>query len=71
MLFAGAGVRGGHIVGASDRIAAYPATRPYSPCDLAATMFAALGVDPASHYHDLADRPYAISPGQPIAELWG
>jgi hypothetical protein len=70
VLFAGAGVRGGTIVGASDRIAAYPTTLPYSPCDLAATMFQALGVDPASHYHDLADRPYAISPGRAIGELW-
>ena len=70
VLFAGAGVRGGHVVGASDRIAAYPSTLPYSPCDLAATMFSALGVDPASHYHDPADRPYAISPGRAIAELW-
>jgi hypothetical protein len=70
VLLAGAGVRGGRIVGASDRIAAYPSSTPYSPCDLAATMFAALGIDPASHYHDLADRPYAISPGRAIAELW-
>ncbi|MBI2807015.1 MAG: DUF1501 domain-containing protein [Planctomycetes bacterium] len=70
VLFAGAGVRGGHIVGASDRIAAYPSTTPYSPCDLAATMFHALGIDPASHYHDPADRPYAVSPGRVIGELW-
>jgi hypothetical protein len=71
VLFAGAGVCGGQVIGASDRSAAYPSSTPYSPCDLAATMFTALGVDPASHYHDLADRPYAISPGRAIAELWG
>ena len=65
-----AGVRGGKVVGASDRIAAYPSTTPYSPCDVAATMFAALGVDPAGNYEDLASRPYAISPGRPIGELY-
>jgi hypothetical protein len=70
VLFAGAGTRAGAVIGTSDRIAAYPTTRPYSPCDLAATMFAALGVDPTSHYHDLTERPYAVSPGQAIAELW-
>jgi len=70
VLFAGAGVRAGAVIGASDRIAAYPTTRPYSPCDLAATMFHALGVDPASHYHDLTERPYAVSPGQAITDLW-
>ena len=42
---------GGAIIGASDRIAAYPThARRISPCDLAATMFAALGIDPAGHY---------------------
>lgn len=71
VLLAGAGVRGGHVVGASDRIAAFPTTRAHSPCDLAATMFHALGVDPAGHYHDPSDRPWVISAGQPIAELWG
>jgi len=71
ILAAGAGVPGGLVVGASDRSAAHPSTTPYSPCDLAATMFASLGIDPASHYHDLADRPYAISPGRPIGALYG
>jgi hypothetical protein len=70
ILVAGAGVTGGAIIGASDRIAAYPSTNPYSPCDIAATMFAALGIGPETHYHDLASRPYAVSPGRPIAELW-
>jgi len=71
VLLAGAGVAGGNVVGASDSIAAYPRTNPYSPCDLAATMFAALGIDPTTHYHDLSDRPYAISPGRPIADVYG
>jgi hypothetical protein len=70
VILAGAGVRGGKLIGASDAIAAYPSTAPYSPCDLAATMFAALGIDPARHYYDLATRPYVISPGRPIVELY-
>jgi len=43
---------------------------PLGPADVAATMFAALGVDPAGHYHDLNARPYAIADGKPIAELY-
>ena len=70
ILVAGAGVTGGAVIGASDRIAAYPSTNPYSPCDVAATMFAALGIDPSSHYRDLADRPYLVSDGKPIHELY-
>jgi uncharacterized protein (DUF1501 family) len=71
VLLAGAGVQGGKVVGASDSIGAYSRSTPYSPCDLAATMFAALGVNPAGHYHDMASRPYTISPGRPIMELYG
>jgi hypothetical protein len=71
VLLAGAGVQGGKVVGASDSIGAYPRSTPYSPCDLAATMFAALGIDPTGHYYDMASRPYAISPGRPIMELYG
>jgi hypothetical protein len=70
VLLAGAGVQGGKVVGASDAIGAYPRSAPCGPCDLAATMFASLGIDPAGHYHDLATRPYAISPGRPIGEVY-
>jgi hypothetical protein len=70
VLVAGAGVPSGLVVGASDRRGAYPTTTAFSPCDLAATVFAALGIDPAGHYHDLAARPYLISPGRPIGDLF-
>jgi hypothetical protein len=70
VLLAGAGVQAGKVVGASDSRGAYPCTTPFSPCDLAATMFAALGIDPTSHYHDLSSRPYAISAGRTITELY-
>lgn len=71
IVLAGAGVMRGGVVGASDRIGAYPSLLPVNPADVAATMFAALGIDPASHYTDLAGRPYTISPGKPIAALYG
>lgn len=71
VLLAGAGVPGGLVVGASDRMGAHPSSTPYSPCDLAATMFAALGINPAADYHDLASRPYAVSSGRPILDLHG
>lgn len=71
IVFAGAGVRGGSIVGAADRHAAYPITSKFAPWDVTATIFHALGIDPAGHYHDSANRPYPISSGQPIASLYG
>jgi hypothetical protein len=48
VVLAGAGIEGGQIVGASDRLGAFPASRPVHPPDLAATIFHLLGLDPAS-----------------------
>jgi hypothetical protein len=62
-LFAGAGVRGGQVIGKSDKIGAYPATTPYSPDDLGATVYHVLGVDPASEVRDRQDRPVQLNRG--------
>jgi hypothetical protein len=70
VVMAGAGVAQGGTVGASDRLGAHPQTAPIGPGDVAATMFASLGVDPAGHFHDLNARPYAIANGKPIGELY-
>ncbi len=70
-LFAGGGVQGGQVIGASDRIAAYPASPPYSPGDFAATIYGALGVDPASELRDRLNRPIRLCEGSPIAPLFG
>ncbi len=70
IVMAGAGVRPGAVYGASDAIAAYPALQKIGPWDVTATMFSALGIDPAAHYHDGLGRPFAISEGRPIAGLY-
>jgi hypothetical protein len=44
ILFAGGGVRGGQVVGASDALAAEPRDRPVTPAEVAATIYQALGV---------------------------
>lgn len=70
IVVAGAGVRGGISVGATDRHAAYPISTKYGPWDVTATIFHALGIDPAGHFYDSSNRPYPISSGQPIAALY-
>ena len=70
-LLAGGGVRGGQAIGKSDRIAAFPASKPYFPSDLGATIYAALGIDPCAHYQDAAGRPYPITVGKPMHGLYG
>lgn len=69
-LFAGAGVRGGQVIGRSDDIGAYPVTTPYSPDDVGATVYQALGVDPASEVHDRLKRPVQLNRGTPIETLF-
>ena len=69
-LFAGGGVRGGQMIGRTDKIAAYPATRGYYPSDMGATIYRALGVDPASQVHDQLGRPLQLNRGEPIAALF-
>lgn len=71
IVMAGAGVAGGKLVGASDRNAAYPTTKKYGPWDVTATIFSALGIDPSGHFTDPTDRPFPITSGQPITELYG
>lgn len=68
--FAGGGVRGGQVIGQSDRIGAYPASRPYTPADLAATIYRALGVDPATELRDRLNRPIQLCTGEPIFPLF-
>src|SRR5262249_55168060 len=56
VVLAGGGVAGGGVSGASDRRGAYPQGSSVGPWDLAATMFAALGIDPSRHYTDSSGR---------------
>jgi hypothetical protein len=69
-VFAGAGVRGGQTIGQSDKIGAYPASRPYTPADLAATVYRAFGIDPDTELRDRLDRPIRLCTGTPITPLF-
>jgi hypothetical protein len=70
LFFAGGGVRGGNVVGASDRLGGYPRTQAYHPPDLSATLYAALGFGPNPEYHDRLGRPLAATHGRPIDALF-
>jgi hypothetical protein len=70
LVFAGAGVRRGYVYSESDRHGEYPRSSPHSPGDLAATIFAALGLDPAAEIHDQQGRPFRLADGQPISGIF-
>jgi uncharacterized protein (DUF1501 family) len=60
---AGGGVRGGQVIGASDRHGGYPADRPQRPQDLAATIFHLLGIDPHGFFDDRSGRLRPLQEG--------
>ncbi len=69
-LFAGGGVRGGQVIGKSDKLGAAPTTQPYSANDVGATVYHVLGVDPASEIRDSLGRPLRLNQGTPIMPLF-
>ncbi len=69
VFFAGGGVPGGTVIGSSDKIAAYPASNPQRPENMAATIYHALGIPDTAAWHDELNRPHHIYHGQPIAGL--
>jgi hypothetical protein len=71
MALAGAGIRGGQVIGASDRNGAYPATEPVRGGDLTATIFHLLGIDPGGTFRDRAGQPHALTRGEPVAAALG
>ncbi len=71
LLFAGAGVQGGKVIGATDREGAHVTTRPVRPADVACTILESLGIDPKKHLHTPDGRPVAIlDEGELLGELF-
>lgn len=66
---AGGGLRTGQVIGASDRIGAYPVSEPIAPVDIHATMYHVLGINPQQVVRDPLQRPYAICTGRAIGQL--
>ena len=69
LALAGAGIRPGTVYGASDASAAYPASKPRDPADMAATLYHLLGVDPQTRIVDILGRPQSLVIGEPIEEI--
>ena len=68
--FAGGGVRGGQILGATDASGAYPTSDPQKPENFASTIYHALGIPAEAAWHDATGRPYPIYEAQPIERLF-
>ncbi len=58
--FAGGGIQGGRVVGASDEIGAYPAERPIEPAEVVATIYRSLGFDLETELPGPQSRPFPL-----------
>jgi hypothetical protein len=72
ILFAGAGVPRGSIIGATDPKGYYASENVHSPEDFACTLYTKLGIDPHQLLHATGGRPVQlVSGGKPIRDLMG
>ena len=65
---AGAGYRGGQVVGATSAKAEHPIDRAIGPLDLCAIIYHALGLEPERTIKDLQGRPVHLLPGGKVPE---
>lgn len=68
-LLAGGGIRGGQVLGESDRHAAFPLSHRVDPVDIQATIYHCMGLDPQQPIYDRQQRPWTISTGRVLHEL--
>jgi hypothetical protein len=69
-LLGGGGVRGGQVVGSTDRLGQRPHTRPLLPANIHATIYHVLGLDPRLQLLDPSGRPVnVLDDPTPISEL--
>jgi uncharacterized protein (DUF1501 family) len=71
ILMAGAGLKVGQVIGATDKHAASVVDRPMSPEDMSATILRVLGIDHETIVHTPLGRPIPmVDGGKPIGELF-
>ncbi len=71
MLFAGAGVKEGFVLGKTDKNGAYATQRPVTPADVCYTILDTLGVDPRKQLVTPDGRPIeALDQGELVGELF-
>ncbi|HXD86987.1 MAG TPA: DUF1501 domain-containing protein, partial [Urbifossiella sp.] len=69
-LMGGGGVKGGQIVGSTDRLGQRPHTRAVTPSNIHATIYQVLGIDPKLQLLEPTGRPVnVLDDPEPISEL--
>jgi uncharacterized protein (DUF1501 family) len=69
VLFAGANVQGGRVVGASDPIGAEPKDVPVTPAEVAATVYQAMGIDGSAFLPGPDNHPTRVFASKSVRQL--
>jgi len=69
VLLAGGGIKGGRVIGATDKIGGYPISDAQTPENFAATIYNALGLPNDLMWHDFTGRPHTLYMGSPMKGL--
>jgi hypothetical protein len=70
ILFAGAGARGGQVIGSSDQTGAEPKDRPVTPAEVAASVYHGLGISPGTRLPGSDNQSLPLADAEPIYELF-
>lgn len=70
-LVAGAGIRRGALYGSSDATGSSPAENPIHPTEILATVYHALGIDPATMVLNHLQQPRELVQAEPVTALFG
>ena len=70
VLFAGAAVKGGQVIGSTDKHGAEPKDRPVTPAEIAASVYRGLGIDLDTRLPGPDNRPLPLVEAQPVEELF-
>lgn len=63
VVLAGGGIKGGQVIGSSDRVGESPHDEPVTPADLACTIYTLLGINPQHEMHTSDGRPVQVNQG--------
>jgi len=69
LFLAGGGIRGGTVVGKTDKIGAFPTEAKQTPENMASTIYHALGLGPGTAWRDAANRPHFLHRAEQIPGL--
>jgi len=70
-VLAGAGIKRGFVYGKSDKTASAPTENPVHPTDLLATIYHAIGLDPATIVYNHLNQPREMVQGTVVTGLFG